>query len=305
MQSFLIRIRYSFFHRYEKERFLKILFTIFGIVGLCWTLVECFSWIFESTEYPTKLRFFIKENLVLGVFIIFLTSIIYHRRKIKIQRTFAGTDLTVVIEFCDIFKQSGATVINVMDTFDTTTANNLVDPKTIQGQFISRYYPINIQSLDHEISRCLSNMGVAPIQNEPNLIGKKDRFPIGTTCPITTHNKYFYLTALTFMTETGNVSIQPEYIYDFLSKLWSFIPAHGVHHETVNIPVIGTGLSRLPASYTRQFILKEIVNSFWVSSKQGSFCKTLKICLHIKDYKYYDFEDIEILFNYINKNPNR
>jgi hypothetical protein len=214
------------------------------------------------------------------------------------------TDISIVVEFCDIFKQAGAIVVSVMDTFDTTTGNNLVNPKTTHGQFILKYYPNNIQSLDNEISRFLSSVGINPI-NEPKLKGKKERFPIGTTCPITMPNKYFYLTALTFMTETGNVSIQPEYIYDFLSKLWCFIPAHGTYNEIINIPVIATGINRLPANYTHQFILKEIINSFFVSSKQGTFCKTLRICLHINDFKYYDFDDIENIFNYIDKNQNR
>jgi hypothetical protein len=305
MENFLIRLRYSFFHRYEKDRVFKIFFTVFGIIGFSWTLVECFSWIFEDTLYPASLRKFIREKLVWEAIIIVLASLFYHRRKVKIQKTFTNTDITIIVEFCDIFEQQGATVINAMDTFDTTTANNLVNPRTVYGQFITKYYPTNIQSLDNEISLSLSNKGFTPIQNDPKLKGKKDRYAIGTSCPITSHNKYFYLTALTFMTDTGNVDIQPQYIYDFLSNLWSFIPTHGDYHEIVNIPVIGTGLNRLPASYTHQFLLREIANSFFVSSKQKAVCKTLKICLHIKDYKYYDFDEVDILFNHIDKYLNR
>jgi hypothetical protein len=137
------------------------------------------------------------------------------------------------------------------------------------------------------------------------LKGNKERFEIGTCCPIKTHNKYFYLTALTYMKETGNVEMLPQYIYDFLSRLWNFIPNHGEYHDIVNIPVIGTGLNRLPANYTNQFIVKEIINSFFVTSKVQTFCKTLRICLYHKSYKFYDFDDLNILFCHIDNYLNR
>jgi hypothetical protein len=192
-----------------------------------------------------------------------------------------------------------------MDTFDMDTTNNLVNPWTVHGQFLSKYFANNIPALNNEISHTLASKGFTQISNEPALKGKKDRYDIGTTCPITSQNKYFYLSALTFMKDTGNVDIQPHYINQFLSTLWNFIPNHGVYYDTVNIPVIGTGINRLPASYTRDFILREIAHSFFLISKQQTFCKTLKICLHINEYKHYDFDDIKIIFNHIDKYLNR
>ncbi len=295
------RVWYSYFHKYSFSRAYKIIITFFRIIGFLWTLVECFSWLFDKTPYPNLLRNFLNENLLWLVLIILLTSLFIHRRRIKIERKFTNTDLTIVVEFCDLFKQEGATIINVMDTFDTDTTNTLVNPRTVHGQFISKYYTNNVNSLDNEINLALTNLSIQPIQNDPNLKGKKNRYNIGTTCPITTHNKYFYLSALTYMRDSGNVDIQPQYIYDFLSSLWNFIPLYGVYHEIVNIPVIATGLNRLPASYTHQFILREIANSWFLSSKQQTFCKTLKICLNLKDYKYYDFDEIDLLFKHIDR----
>jgi hypothetical protein len=107
------------------------------------------------------------------------------------------------------------------------------------------------------------------------------------------------------MRDTGNVDIQPGYINQFLSSLWNFIPNHGVYHDTVNIPVIGTGLNRLPAAYTREFILREIAHSFFLISKQQTFCRSLRICLNIADYKYYNFDDLKMIFTHIDKYLNR
>ena len=299
--------RYSYLHGYDKGRVFSILFYFFSIIGFLWTLVECFSWVFEKTvpSLPNQLRIFIRDYIIWIGAIILLISIYIKRKQIKISQTFNNTDLTLIVEFCDLFEQDGAIVIPVMDTFDMDITNNLVNPRTVHGQFLSKYYANNIPSLNNEITHMLANKGFTPISNEPTLKGKTDRYDIGTTCPITTHNKYFYLSALTFMKDTGNVDIQPYYINQFLSTLWNFIPNHGVYYDTVNIPVIGTGINRLPASYTRDFILREIAHSFFLISKQQTFCKSLRICLHINDYKHYDFDDVKIIFNNIDKYLNR
>jgi hypothetical protein len=114
-----------------------------------------------------------------------------------------------------------------MDTFDNDTANGLVNPRTVHGQFIKKYFENNVQSLNDSILLALNGLGKVPIETNPNLKGKKDRYEIGTSCSINTHSKYFYMSALTHMQESGNVDMQPQYIYDFLSCLWGFIPNHG------------------------------------------------------------------------------
>ena len=305
MKKLFNRFIYSFLYNYDRKRVFKIILTFFGVIGFIWTIVECFSWIFDNTPYPQNLRHFIRENLTWGLSLIALISIYQHRRKRKIQKTFTNTDLTIIVEFCDLFEQEGAIVIPVSDTFDNDIGQGLVNPKTLHGQFIEKYYHGNIPALNAEINRSLNAVGAIPIQNEPALKGNKDRYDIGTVCPIKTPTKYFYLSALTFMKDTGNVDIQPEYIFDFLSKLWNFIPHFGDYHDVVNIPVIGTGLNRLPASYTSQFIVQEIANSFFVTSKVQTFCKTLRICLYEKNYKFYDFDNLNILFCHIDNYLNR
>ena len=284
---------------------MNILITFFAIIGFLWGIVECFSWIFDKMSYPDTLRIYIKEHLKSGLIIILLLSIYHHRRKRKIQKTFSNTDLTVIVEFCDIFEQEGAIIIPVSDTFDNDINNGLVNQRTLHGQFIEKYYSGNVPSLNSEIQRTLTGIGTNHLPTEPNLKGNTNRYEIGTACPIKTHDKYFYLAALTYMKDTGNVEMRPEYIYDFLSSVWNFIPNHGEYHDVVNIPVIGTGLNRLPANYTNQFIVQEIVNSFFATSKVQTFCKTLRICLHQKNYKFYNFDDMNILFCHIDNYLNR
>lgn len=203
------RFRYSYLHGYDKGRVFSILFYFFSIIGFLWTLVECFSWVFDKTvpSLPDQLRVFIRNYILWIGLIILLISLYVKRKRIKTSQTFNNTDLTLIVEFCDLFEQEGAIVIPVMDTFDMDMTNNLVNPRTVHGQFLSKYYANNIPALNNEITHTLTSKGFTPITNEPNLKGKHDRYDIGTTCPITTHNKYFYLSALTFMKDTGNVVI--------------------------------------------------------------------------------------------------
>jgi hypothetical protein len=301
----LSQLHYSFFYRYEKKRIIKIFITFFSIIGAIWTFIEFSDWLLTGSEFPDLIRQFILQNLKWEFLLLTAISLYVNRLRIRKQRKFANTDLTVIVEFCDIFQQEGAIVIPVNDTFDNDTSNGLVNPNTLHGQFLEKFYRNNIPALNNQISTSLGGYGIVPLETNQNLKGNKNRFEIGTTCPVKSHNKYFYLSALTYMKDTGNVDMQPEYIYDFLSKLWNFIPQHGDYHDVVNIPVIGTGLNRLPANYTNQFIVSEIVNSFFVTSKVQTFCKTLRVCLYPKNFKFYNFDDIEILFCHIDSYLNR
>lgn len=298
------KFRYSFLHGYDIRRWRKVFAVFFGVIGFIWTFIECYSWIFEASDLPDKIRAAIREYLLLELSLLFCLSLIQNRRKLSVRKSFANTNLSIIVEFCDIFEQKGAVVIPVSDTFDSDISNGLVNPGTIHGQFIRKYYENNHSALDHEIDRVLGRCGKIPIV-DTTLPGKKNRYGIGSTAAIRTGEKYFYLTALTAMRNTGNVEMQPQYINDFLSGLWSFIPLHGEYHDVVNVPVIGTGLNRLPANYTNGYILKEIVHSFFIASKQQTFCKTLKVCLHPQSYSLYDFEKIDVLLCHIDAYVNR
>jgi hypothetical protein len=306
MEKLTNKFVYSFLFDYNKDRVINILITFFGIIGFIWTIIEFSTWLLSESNFPNDLKSIIHENLKILLLLILILSIFRHRRKLKIEKKFSNTDLKVIVEFCDIFKQEGAIIIPVSDTFDNDIPNGLVNKKTVHGQFIEKFYSSNIGSLNGEITRNLQLVGATPIENNVNLKGNKNRYEIGTACSIKLNNgKYFYLSALSFMKETGNVEMRSEYLYDFLSKTWDFIPNHGEYHDIVNIPVIGTGLHRLPANHTNQFIVNEIVNSFFVTSKVQTFCKTLRICLHHKNYKLYNFENLNILFCHIDNYLNR
>jgi hypothetical protein len=289
----------SLFVNYQKKRFVEIGKTFSSLIGTFWTLIEITSYLLDSFQrkegsniYELSLRAFIWNNLFLEFLFFLILSIYLNRIKQKTIVSLNGSDLEIELKYCDIFLQNGAKIIPVVDTIDTDFKNNLVDPKTLHGIVISKFYSNKISILDNEISSSLLNTKSNPILNNDNLKGKKSKYEIGTTVILEPHQDYYYLTALTSMSETGNVQIQPSYLYEFLTNIWQFIPKHGKNFATINIPIIGKGINRLPPEYTHERILIEIVNSYMTSIRENAFCKKLRICIYYKESSYIDLEKI-------------
>jgi hypothetical protein len=268
-----------------------------GIIEFLSYLLEGIPIIVDGQTYKDLLRNWVSQYLEWELLVLFLISIFHNGTKLKQSISINGADLEVEFKFCDLLEQQGAIVIPVMDTFDTTLANNLVDRNTLHGKLIIRYYEDKIHVLDSEITASLTRTGDIPIDTDQNLKGKKEKYAIGTTAIVEPGGEYIYLTVLTSMNDTGNVSIQPEYLIDFLSDLWQYIPTYGKSIDVINMPLIGKGINRLPAEYTHQRVAQEIANSFVTNCKQRTFCKKLRICIYPKDAKFINPKK---LLHYIN-----
>ena len=297
-------VNHSFILNYNKKRIWKILKTAFLILGAYWTIIEFFSFLLENIPtsnanetFKDVLRAFVWNNLKYEFLIILSISFIQNRQKLSYEIRINSSDLIIEFKYCDIFHQEGAKVIAVMDTFETEFRNNLVERNTLHGKVISKFYTGKENLLDTEIIKSLRRTRSTLVETNIALIGKKKRYAIGTTVVVKPGNEYFYWTAAATQTATGNVKIKPEYLIDALANLWQFIPIYGQPYDTINIPIIGKGIDRLPPEYTHQRIAREIANSFLTSSKQQKFCKKLRICLYPKDSQYID---ISKLVDYVN-----
>lgn len=303
-ESIKLWVEHSLLVNYNKIRVWNIIKTFFLILGAYWTLIEFFSFLLEGVPtskegetFKDVLRSFVWDYLRYEFLVIALISFIYNRQKISHKIRINNSDLVVEFKFCDMLRQDGAKVIAVMDTFETEFRENLVDRNTLQGKIISKYYTGKESNLDSEISQSLQRTDTNLLDSNPSFKGKKDRYPIGSTVIIKPENEYFYWTAAAAQTETGNVIVKPEYLIDALANLWQFIPKYGKPYDTINIPIIGKGLDRLPPEFTHQRVAREIANSFITSSKQQKFCKTLRICIYPKDSQYIE---INKLIDYVN-----
>lgn len=297
--------KYEFLTAYTKERIFYIAQTVLAFIGIIWGLLEASSFIFKETsggenKYIELIRQFCSQHIVAILLIFIIISIFLHRREKRIQHTFRNTDIELTVEFCnDIFEENGALIIAAIDTFDTSISNELVNPNTLHGQMIEKYYSGQLNLLDNEIKQCLLLNGNIPYETDKNLKGKKERYQIGTTVMLRPMDKLIYHTVLTKMTSTKSAELKEEFVDTFLINIWDFIQKHGIYNDELVIPVIGTGKKKLPGSYTNQFVVYRIIESFAHKIKSITFCRKLKICLRDLDYEKYDLEKIEDFLVYI------
>lgn len=294
-------IKYSLLANYSKKKIITILSIFFGFIGIGWTLLSIYNYLFIEPNTQNPVKDFISDWVWLIIAILLIVTIIIKRNKTTIRTIIKGTDIYVRIRYCDIFSQKGAMILASMDTFDTNTTNGLVNPNTLHGKLIETYYKNKADLLETETKNSLNLNNQELLETDNELRGNKDRYEIGSTAILKPENKVIYFSALSKMTKNGTVEVRPENLVTFLSNIWVFISQFGDFTENLNIPVVGTGIKRLPSEYTNQDIIYEIINSFITASKVSGFCKELQICLYHKDYKYYDIEKIEKYLEYINE----
>ena len=113
--------------------------------------------------------------------------------------------------------------------------------------------------------------------------GKAKRYKMGTVVKVTPQGKTVYLLAITNIDEKGRASSTATDVLESLTKLWRHISEHGGMDNLV-IPVIGTGLARLP-NVTREQMVMEIIISFIAACSEMKFCKKLTVLISKQDYK--------------------
>lgn len=242
-----------------------------------------------------KLKDCFSNHILLFALIIIIALFLFCKRKSSFSWKINGTNLTVEIALCEFFRQEGLKVIHVTDTFDTdSTVTNLIDSKTLHGQFLNMFYnkreEIDRQLMD-ELKKCGKN-------KNNNLPAKKYIYPIGTVAMIDMGGNHYALSVYSKM-QPDKHAVMPqnrEEYNDFLVKMWINLAQKATTDEIVNVVVFGEGLNRMPASFTKQKKISEIIRSFIACSLEGVSYKKLRICLkYNKKENLEEFERLQYL----------
>lgn len=270
--SLLIKIRLLFTSEYWKVNYKKLLTSFFSIVGGVWLFIELINYFFNKMVAKDIKQFWI----LIGLSIIL--SIIFNLEKLTFYYFIKDKDVKIKLVIGDLFKQRGDIVIATNTTFDTTMENDFISKNSIQGKLSLKHYS-KLEHLDSEITNALRDITPVDILARKN--SKCLRYAIGTTIKLTHKSFKSYWVALSDINEFGKPISNFSNLQVSLESLWSFMSVNG-HMERLVLPILGSGKSAINAS--REKILKEIIYSFVVFSREKKITEELVICISPTDY---------------------
>lgn len=246
---------------------------VLSVFGALWLLVEITAFFFQNTPVPDRLRSHWWFFAILGVGIAAARC----WPKTSIACNLKGRDVIVEIAVGDVFDFSGALVVGSNTTFDTRVSPKLIAASSVQGRFTKTYYSDEIQ-LDGELAAGLEGVKSELLKGPRQ--GKAERYPIGTTIQLNPKGRRAYFVAIADINEYGVAEGSFEKMRVALAELWVHVGSRGLK-ETLVMPVLGTGFSRLTKKRTE--VVREIVKSFVAACSERAFADRLTIVLSPSD----------------------
>lgn len=248
---------------------------ILQALGILWLTVEAVSY-FHPEFIP-----FVRDKW--WVFLIIGTLIGLYRGwpRLAVRSTITGTDAIIEIRVGDLFDQDGAFVVAAPTTFDTSIEDNTIDPRSVQGQYTTRFCD-SLETLNNQIETALNGIDFIDLNELQKPYGPRRRYSVGTVAPVMFNSKRAYFVAIATLNRHRNASATRNDLLDALPQLWENIRTCG-GMDPINIPILGAGFSRVNA--TREELIREIIKSFVPAAKEGRFCERLTIIVTPSDYR--------------------
>lgn len=270
----------------------------FAVFGAIKAFFEFSDYFFEGKPFAHYINLFkdwFSNNIFYCGLAIIVIVFIACRRKTSFSWKINGTNLSIEISLCNFFRQDGLKIIHVTDTFDTDhSLEGLIDSKTLHGQFLDMHRN-KIEEIDHKIDNGLKRCTKTKKNSLP---AKKYIYPIGTVAMVNVDNEHYALAAYSRMQPDKHAQMpqnQMEY-NEFLVNMWNNLAHQATTEETVNVVVFGEGLNRMPAVFTKQKKIEDIIRSYILCSLEGVSYKKLRICLKCnKKENIREFDKLQYL----------
>jgi len=255
---------------YIKQIFLLIpcFFTVLG--GYC-LLIEFLTILDLQSYIPSRTLSILVVCCLSGAYWFFCKK---HKSRIGLKINANRTEISVY--FGDLFKQQGWKAIAVNEYFDHLLDDMHVAKKSLHGKALQLYWANNAEQWYTSIIDflCRHSISGSPVKRE---CGNSLQFPIGTTAALNHQNNKFLFFALSY-TNIKNYEAQAslqslcEALKGCLNRARSVCAG-----EPLNLPLIGSGLSRTGLSY---YMLINIILSIVIeSSKEKEITSEINIVL--------------------------
>lgn len=263
-------MKVNFFDRSIISQFYKDLSIVSTIITVIFTFVQ------------------IQESVRYSIFTLIMLACIFHYiflwRKAKSLSIIKLPidNSTVVIKGGDIFEEQGFKAIAFNEYFDTRVDEHLISSKTLNGIFINKFFPSNVEKLDNYINQYHFNKDdiIEDITFERS--GKNRRFKPGTVCVY----KDFLLVAFSKFTENNMATLtMPEYL-EFLVTFWNRVN-QVYSQKNVTVPIFGSGITRITGhkSISDEDLLKAMLWTFKLSEMRFKHPSQLTIIIHKEKLK--------------------
>lgn len=248
----------------------KLLKIYASIVSVLIT-IESFILIFiEINDKYKLLALFL--NLIILLLVYLIVFIVAYNCK---KKTLKCGSNKIIIKFGDLFEENANKVIACNEYFDSTVDEILISSKTLHGKVMLEYID-DISDFDMQLDNDI-NCRNRIIENDcKRHLGKTSKYELGTCFKY----KDFIFVAFTKFDEQNRAYLNlPDYMY-CLSNFWNEL--NRIYNaENVVIPLMGSGITRLPDSstITKQEQLEILINSLKYSNLSFSHDVTITIVL--------------------------
>lgn len=200
------------------------------------------------------------------------------------------SDLSITIRVGDVLSQDGNVVLGSNDTFDTSLSDDIISPKSVQGQLLQRTFGGDIEALDSQIATSLAE--ATPIIDRDKTFGKTDRYPIGTVAIAARGNTRYFLPAIASMSASTppHTRASVEGVQMALTKAWEAVGRAG-QRDPVHAPIVGSHLARLGLSHT--WLVQMMILSFVAVTKKDSGSSSLTIWVAENDVATVDLAALD------------
>jgi hypothetical protein len=250
----------------------------FGLTAI-WAISEPFvSFYFEKINKYLFLPIFLLLSIIIAFKRIFPKNIVTFPLK--------NTNTIINIKFGNIFNENGNIAISVNEYFDSEIGKPVSD-RSLHGYLIKNILGGKQEIFDNAVDKSLQNM--LSVYNKRDL-GKQKIYPIGTTAVLEFGEKKYLLFALAKTNEKYEAHTSPGLLLDALDGMLEKARSE-CNGYPLNIPLIGTGLSRsgIPAKYIIDLLLISILKA----SKIAEITKQINIV--IGEYLFDEIDLNEII----------
>ena len=196
----------------------------------------------------------------------------------------------VIVKAGDIFKQPGFKAIAFNEYFDTQVDDIIISHNSLNGIFVNRQLPNKLEDLNRHLSDYRFEEDEILDINESRLLGKKQRYDIGTICVY----EDFLLAAFSKFNDRNQACLtMPEYL-EFLIKFWDSV--NRVYaQQSVSVPIFGSGITRIKEhrNISDEELLKIMLWTFRISEMRFMHPANLSIIIHKDKINQINLLDIK------------